>query len=109
MPAYLIADTDVHDPAGYEQYKALARPIAEKLGGEYLARGGELRVDDDDLWSPTRIVIISFPDLASAHAFVDSDEYAPAKEMRQRYSKSTIVIVDDTMPVPSRQSDESGT
>ena len=109
MPAYLIADTDVHDPAGYEQYKALALPIAEQFGGEYLGRRGDLRVDDDDLWSPTRIVIISFPDLASAHAFVDSDEYAPAKQMRRKYSKSTIVIVDDTMPVPSRQSDYSST
>ncbi len=49
MTAYLIADTDVHDRDGYEQYKALARPIAEKFGGEYLVRGAELRVDDDDL------------------------------------------------------------
>ena len=98
MTAYLIADTDVHDPAGYEQYKALARPIAEKFGGEYLVRGGELRVDDDDLWSPTRLVIISFPDLAAANAFLDSDEYAPVKEMRRRYAKSTVVMVDGGMP-----------
>jgi uncharacterized protein (DUF1330 family) len=98
MTAYLIADTDVHDPAGYEQYKALARPIAEKFGGEYLVRSGELRVDDDDLWSPTRLVIISFRDLAAANAFLDSDEYAPVKEMRRRYAKSTVVIVDGGMP-----------
>ena len=86
------------DPAGYEQYKALARPIAEKFGGEYLVRGGELRVDDDDLWSPTRMVIISFPDLAAANACRGSDEYAPVKEMRRRYAKSTVVMVDDGMP-----------
>jgi uncharacterized protein (DUF1330 family) len=78
--------------------KALARPIAEKFGGEYLVRGGELRVDDDDLGSPTRLVIISFPDLASANAFLDSDEYLPVEEMRRQYAKSTVVIVDGGMP-----------
>jgi uncharacterized protein (DUF1330 family) len=99
MTAYLIVDTDVHDPVNYEQYKALARPIAEKFGGEYLARGGELRVDDHDLWSPTRLVIISFPDRASANAFLDCDEYAPVKEMRRQYAKSTLVMVDGGVPI----------
>ena len=98
MTAYLIADTDVRDQAGYEQYKALARPIAEKFGGEYLVRGGDLRVDDDDLWAPTRLVVISFPDRASAHAFLESDEYAPVKEMRRQYAKSTVVMVDGAIP-----------
>lgn len=98
MTAYLIADTDVHDPSGYEQYKAAARPIAEKFGGQYLARGGELRIDDDDLWSPVRLVIIAFPDLESAHAFLDSAEYAPVKEMRHRYAKSTLVVVEGAVP-----------
>jgi uncharacterized protein (DUF1330 family) len=108
MTAYLIADTDVHDPLNYEQYKALARPIAEKFGGEYLTRGGEFRVDDDDLWSPTRLVIISFPDLTSAHAFLDSDEYAPVKEMRRQYAKSTVVMVDGGIPTSSPRSGEIG-
>ncbi len=94
MTTYLIADTDVHDQVGYEQYKARARPIAEQFGGEYLVRGGELRVDDDDLWSPTRLVIISFPDRAAATAFLDSAEYAPVKEMRRKFAKSTVVMVD---------------
>jgi uncharacterized protein (DUF1330 family) len=98
MTTYLIADTDVHDSEGYEQYKALARPIAEKFGGEYLVRGGELRVDDDDLWSPTRLVIISFPDRDAASAFLDSDEYAPVKEMRRRFAKSTLVMVEGGLP-----------
>jgi hypothetical protein len=46
VTAYLIAATNVHDAENYERYKELARPIAERYGGEYLARGGELRVDD---------------------------------------------------------------
>jgi uncharacterized protein (DUF1330 family) len=94
MTAYLIADTDVHDAEHYEEYKALARPIAERFGGRYLARGGEMRVDDTDLWAPTRLVIIAFPDLATANEFLDSEEYAPVKAMRRADARSTVVVVD---------------
>jgi uncharacterized protein (DUF1330 family) len=94
MSAYLIADTKIHDAEGYEQYKALARPAAEAFGGEYVARGGEMVVADEQLWSPTRIVVIRFPDLASAHQFLDSDEYAPAKALRHQFATSTVVVVE---------------
>jgi uncharacterized protein (DUF1330 family) len=94
MAAYIIADTRVHDAEGYERYKALARPIAEAHGGRYLARGGDLFVDDEALWSPTRVVVIEFPDVASARAFLASDEYAPVKAMRHEYADSTLVVVD---------------
>jgi uncharacterized protein (DUF1330 family) len=109
MVAYLIADTDVHDSDGYEQYKALARPIAERFGGEYLARGGELRVDDDGRWTPTRLVIIAFPDMAAANAFLDSDEYAPVKEMRRQYATSTLVIVEGAPPAGAAATEEGPT
>jgi len=100
MTTYLIADTKVHDAENYERYKALARPVAERYGGEYLARGGELRVDDDDLWTPSRLVIIAFPDLAAANAFLDSDEYAPIKAMRREFADSTVVVVEGAPASP---------
>lgn len=94
MAAYVIVDTKIHDAERYEEYKALARPIAEKYGGRYLARGGAMDVVDDDLWSPTRMVLLEFPDVEAARRFNDSDEYAPVKAMRHRYADSTLVIVD---------------
>lgn len=107
MVAYLIADTDVHDTEGYEHYKSLARPIAEQFGGEYLARGGELRVDDAGAWAPSRLVIIAFPDMAAANAFLDSEEYAPVKELRRRFATSTVAVVDGTPPPESVPTDEA--
>ncbi|MFM8666953.1 MAG: DUF1330 domain-containing protein, partial [Betaproteobacteria bacterium] len=35
MAAYLIADTDLFDPAHYEEYKVRAKAIAEKYSGQY--------------------------------------------------------------------------
>ncbi len=94
MSAFLVVDTKVDNPQAYEEYKKLAKPIAEKYGGVYRARGGALDIRETDLWTPTRIVIIEFPDVKSAQAFVDSDEYAPVKPLRLNNAQCTLFIVD---------------
>jgi uncharacterized protein (DUF1330 family) len=94
MSAFLVVDTKIRDPEAYEEYKKLAKPIAEKYGAVYRVRGGEMDVRETDLWTPTRIVIIEFPDLESARAFVDSDEYAPVKPIRTSNAECTLFIVD---------------
>ena len=94
MSAFLVVDTKISDPEAYEEYKKLAKPIAEKFGGVYRVRGGAMDVRETDLWAPTRIVIIEFPDVESARAFVDSDEYAPVKSIRRNNAKCTLFIVE---------------
>ncbi len=94
MAAYVIADTRIDNPAAYEDYKVRARAIAESYGGRYLARGGTLDVIDSQLWTPTRVVIIEFPDLAAARAFANSPEYAPVAAIRHANAQSTVLIVD---------------
>ncbi|MEO0635466.1 MAG: DUF1330 domain-containing protein [Pseudomonadota bacterium] len=94
MPALIIVDTKVHDPEAYEEYKALAKPLAEKHGARYLHRGGRMVVDRTDLWEPTRMVVIEFSSVEAAQAFMDDPEYAPVKALRHKYADSTLVIVE---------------
>lgn len=94
MTAYLVVDTAIEDAEAYETYKLRAKPIAERHGGAYLARGGALQVIEDDLWTPSRLVIISFPDAGAARAFVDDPDYAPVKAIRQGAARATLAIVD---------------
>ena len=94
MAAFLLVDTDIENAEEYERYKALAKPIAEKYGGVYRARGGAMDVRETDLWSPTRMVIIEFPDMQSAQAFVDSEEYAPVQPIRRDNARCTLLILD---------------
>ena len=94
MAAYLIADTLLNDPAEYEEYKLRAKPAAEKFGGQYLARGGQLSVKESDLWSPTRIVIVRFESLEQANRFYESAEYQEALPYSQRSAKRTVLIVE---------------
>ena len=94
MSAFLIVDTKIKNADAYEEYKKLAKPIAEKYGGNYRARGGEMDIRETDLWTPTRVVIVEFPNMDSARAFVDSEEYAPVKPMRRNNAECTLFILD---------------
>jgi len=91
MPAYLIADMNVSDPARYEEYKRLAPPAIEKYGGRYLSRAGETAILEGD-WSPTRLVILEFPSLEKAKAWYDSPEYGAARKAREGTGKFRMVV-----------------
>lgn len=93
-PAYIIVDVDITDTEAYEQYKALAKPLAESFGGEYLTRGGEMDVIQNELWTPTRIVIVKFPSLQAARDFINSPEYEPVKAIRMANSAGTLAIIE---------------
>ncbi len=94
MSAFVIVDTLIENANKYEEYKQLAKPIAEKYGGVYRVRGGDMDVRETDLWTPTRMVIIEFPDMGSARAFVDSEEYAPVKPLRRENARCTLAILE---------------
>ena len=70
MTAYLIVDTKIIDQKAYEDYKVRAKPIVENYGGEYLARGGNTTVLENELWTPTRLVVVKFPSREAAQNFL---------------------------------------
>ncbi|SDQ82023.1 DUF1330 domain-containing protein [Pseudovibrio sp. Tun.PSC04-5.I4] len=94
MVAYIVVDTKIEDPATYEDYKALARPIAESYGGVYRARGGDMEIIEDDLWAPNRLVIIEFPSMEKAKSFLACPEYAPVAKIRHGAAKCSLTIID---------------
>ena len=92
MPAYLIVETDIHDPEQYELYKA-ASPGAVAAGGDrFVARGGELAVLEGD-WNPERLVVLEFEDLDAIRRFYDSPEYQAAKALREGAANLRMVAV----------------
>ena len=94
MSAYLVVDTHLTDPTLYEQYKLQAKPLAEKHGGEYLARGGPMSVKESALWSPRRMVLVRFPSVAQAEAFYQSPEYQKVLQISKQSAERTVVILD---------------
>ena len=93
MAAYLIADVEVTNPAGYEDYRAKVPAIIAAYGGRYLVRGGTCEVLEGG-GQPRRRVVLEFPTMAQLKAFWESPEYRPLRAVRERNADSHIVAVE---------------
>ncbi len=94
MAAYLVVDTELTNPERYEDYKRQAKPLAEQYGGEYLVRGGAMTVKENDLWEPTRMVVVRFPSTENARAFYESVEYQQILQISRESARRTVVLVE---------------
>ncbi len=93
MPAYVIVETDIHDPEQYDRYRAVSPAAVAAGGGRFVARGGELAVLEGD-WHPSRLVILEFPDLETAKQWYESAQYQDAKKLREGAANLRMVAVE---------------
>ena len=93
MAAYVIIETDIHDPEQYERYKVASPAAVAGGGGRFIARGGELAVLEGD-WEPPRLVVLEFPDLETAKRWYDSPGYQEAKRLREGAANLRMVAVE---------------
>ena len=93
MSAYVIADVEVLDSAAYEEYRQQVPATIAAFGGRYLVRGGALTVLEGG-WSPKRCVVLEFPSMAQIKAWYDSPAYVPLRAIRERSTKSNLVMVE---------------
>jgi uncharacterized protein (DUF1330 family) len=99
MPAYLIVGETLTDIETFEAYKKAVVPVIVKYGGKFLARGGDMEVLETDGWSPGRMVLIEFPNMAALKEWYDSAEYAPIRDLRFQSASSTLIAVEGAPPV----------
>jgi uncharacterized protein (DUF1330 family) len=93
MPAYVIVETDIHDPEQYERYKAASPGAVAAGGGRFIARGGELAVLEGD-WHPKRLVLLEFEDLDAVKRWYASETYQEAKKLRDGAANLNMVAVE---------------
>ena len=93
MAAYVIADVDVTNPAGYEPYRPLAAASIAQFGGRFIVRGGAAELLEGGP-APGRTVVIEFPDADTAKRWYFSDEYQQALKIRQANSTARVILVE---------------
>jgi uncharacterized protein (DUF1330 family) len=93
MPAYILAEVDVTNPAGYESYRPLAGASVALYGGTFIVRGGAAELIEGSP-PPARIVVIEFPDTAAAKRWYNSPEYQAALKIRLANSAGRVVLVE---------------
>ena len=97
MPAYVVVDIEVRDPVTYETYKALASSAVARFGGRYIVRGAPCETLEGS-WQPKRFVILEFPSVARAREWWDSEEYRPARDIRNASAATEMIVVDGYAP-----------
>jgi len=93
MAAYLIVEIEVHDPAGYEEYRRLASGTVRAHDGRYLVRGGATEVLEGE-WAPRRVVILEFPGVSRAKEWWSSEGYQKARAIRLRTAEARMLLVE---------------
>lgn len=93
MAAYVIAEIDVTDTAGYEEYRRLGPPTIALYGGKFVARGGKVAVLEGS-WTPRRLVVLEFESVERAKEWWASKEYSAAKQVRQKTAVTNMIVVE---------------
>jgi uncharacterized protein (DUF1330 family) len=93
MPAYIIAEVEVTNPAGYEAYRPLAGASVAQYGGKFIVRGGKAELIEGAP-APARLVVIEFADMDAAKRWYNSPEYQEALKIRMANSKGRVLLVE---------------
>lgn len=93
MSAYLITDVEITDESLYAQFREQVTPVIESHGGRFVARGGEIEVNEG-AWTPKRIAIMEFDSMERIRSFLASPEFKALDDIRTRSSNINIVLVE---------------
>lgn len=93
MPAYIIVDVTIRNAENYEGYKKLTPASIAAYGGKFIVRGGPTETLEGQ-WDPGRIVVLEFPTVERAKQWWASEEYAPAKAIRQVNAETKMILVE---------------
>ena len=98
MPAYVISEVEMRDPAAFETYRSLAAKTIAQYGGHYIVRGGAVELAEGGP-SPKAIVIVEFPTMARLRKWYASPEYAEALKHRRTALERRLIFVEGVPPI----------
>lgn len=93
MAAYVIAQISIHDPTTFERYQAEVPDTIERCGGKYLVRGGDVTPQEGD-WTPDRVVVLEFPNMATLKKWYESDDYQAIIKYRTDAADGDMIFVE---------------
>jgi len=77
----------------FAEYRKAVPATIDAFGGKFIARGGDLRVFEEE-WKHLRVVIIESPSREAAEAWYASPEYRAIIGLRLDSSAGDLIIVE---------------
>ena len=93
MPAYVIAQIELHDRDGYQEYIDGFYRIFDLYGGEVLASPRHPTEVLEGRWT-SHSVILRFPSAEAAKAWHSDPDYQRLAKIRHRCAETNLVVVD---------------
>ncbi|MEY2684166.1 MAG: hypothetical protein RJA09_1310 [Pseudomonadota bacterium] len=93
MSAYIIAEVTITNEEQMKVYREWSSKAMQEFGVEVLVRGGRMEPLEGD-WNPQRMVVLRFPDLATAQAYYDSATYTQARKAREGAGTIRMIAVE---------------
>jgi uncharacterized protein (DUF1330 family) len=91
-PAFSIAEVEVTDPAGFQEYAAKVPPTLTPYHGKVVVRG---KPDTKEGAAPNgNVVVLAFDNLDDAEGWYSSAPYREIIPLRQRSAKTRLFIVE---------------
>jgi uncharacterized protein (DUF1330 family) len=90
--AYVIAETEVTDPASFGKYAQGVGPILAQAGARFTANGGQTFVINGA--QPKRIAIIEWDTFEQGRAFYESDAYRKLTPDRDKGGNFRAILVE---------------
>jgi uncharacterized protein (DUF1330 family) len=94
MAAYIISRVRVRDAERMQDYAARSIALAKSYGASYPVRTNNVEALEGS-YDGRRLIIIQFPDLASARAYWNSPEYQELRKLRHAAADSELWLVPD--------------
>jgi uncharacterized protein (DUF1330 family) len=97
MAAYMVCTMQIHDPETYRKYSDHTPKTLEKYGGRFLTRGDQVTTAEGEPFDQ-RMVILEFPDRASAEAWYNDPEYQRLAQFRRAAATGGRMILQEGRP-----------
>lgn len=82
MSAYIVAEVTITNEEQMKAYREWSTRAMQEFSAEVLVRGGRV-VPLEGEWNPQRVVVLRFPDIATAEAYYHSGTYTHARQVRE--------------------------
>ena len=94
MAAYVISEVEPLDQELFDRYRTLAQASIAQYGGRYIVRAALPEAAEGDWSAQRRLVIVEFPDMATARRWYASDDYAEALAISHRALTRRLLFVE---------------
>ena len=93
MKGYLVLDLSIKVVEGFLEYAEKIPAFIEKHGGRYIVQGVVPETMEGN-WAPERLVILEFPSIEKAKAFLADPEAQSLFSLRHKTSNSQLILVE---------------